>query len=296
MAFADIFTGLYVTISGTMMPVYNQMQSALDAYWGVNQWTVIQQAQSAKWVDKKYLYVSEDQPLVAYQNAPDQKLMFVGLEHFPAIWPGIKQQQKDFWVHSYVTLSWKTADGVNEEHTMMLDDVSYDQKTGMAKFSLHKTTGFMGTIPLPNEVPSKVKLLFQLPANADIISNWEQKTENKAAKLLASLRVELVTTEKKLAVVEQNLMLNQKQQDVLRQNMKTFKLQVEQSQGELLRLQSSWDDLKMQNNNLSRQKLELEKIVAFQEETIDRLQKNIESLEADVETLTQRLVNSEKQS
>ena len=91
-------------------------------------------------------------------------------------------------------------------------------------------------------------------------------------------------------------MLNQKQQDVLRQNMKTFKLQVEQSQGELLRLQSSWDDLKMQNNNLSRQKLELEKIVAFQEETIDRLQKNIESLEADVETLTQRLVNSEKQS
>lgn len=37
MAFADIFTGLYVTISGTMMPVYNQMQLALDAYWGVNQ-------------------------------------------------------------------------------------------------------------------------------------------------------------------------------------------------------------------------------------------------------------------
>ena len=78
--------------------------------------------------------------------------------------------------------------------------------------------------------------------------------------------------------------------------MKTFKLQVEQSQGELLRLQSSLDDLKMQNNNLNRQKLELEKIVAFQEETIDRLQKNIESLEADLETLTQRLVNSEKQS
>ena len=52
----------------------------------------------------------------------------------------------------------------------------------------------------------------------------------------------------------------------------------------------------MQNNNLSRQKLELEKIVAFQEETIDRLQKNIESLVADIETLTQRLVDSEKQS